>query len=82
MPMEIGVPPFFQRDDDLPKRPSQKGRYFSIMTYGDLHWIEHNKVGVDGPARHQADKISGLLHVHLLSYERLSRSAHYGVNIL
>jgi hypothetical protein len=82
MPMGIGVPPFFQRYDDLQKQPPQKSPYFSIMMDGDAKWIDHHKVGVDGPVLHLDEKIPGLLHVYLLSYERHSLVAHYMVNIL
>ncbi len=81
MPMGIGVPPFFQRYDDLQKQPPQKSPYFSIMTDGEGKWIDHHKIGVDGPVLHLDEKIPGLLHVYLLSYERHTLVAHYAVNI-
>lgn len=77
MPMGIGVPPFFQKYEDLEKNPPYQSPYFSMVLDGESRWINHHDMAVDGPVIHRDSNDPNLLHVYLLSYERHSLIAHF-----
>jgi hypothetical protein len=80
MPMGIGVPPFFQRYDELQKNPPEQSPYFSVMLDSKDRWINHHKVAIDGVIMHRDETNPDLLHVYLLSYERHTLIGHYVIS--
>jgi hypothetical protein len=81
MPMGIGVPPFFQNYEDVKKQPPDRSAYASVLLDPADRWIDHHRLGIDGPVMHRDEKDARLLHVYLLSYERHSLMAHFQVKI-
>jgi hypothetical protein len=77
MPMGIAVPPFGQDYPDLEKSSPQQSPYFSLLLDGDDRWINHHRVGIDGPVIHRDASDPNLLHLYLLSYERETLLAHF-----
>ena len=76
MPMGIGVPPFFQRYEDLQRRLPHQSPYFSILLDGEDRWIDHHRFAIDGPVLHRDATDPDVFHLYLLSYERHSLIAH------
>jgi uncharacterized membrane protein YdjX (TVP38/TMEM64 family) len=80
MPMGIGVPPFIQSYEELEHDPPQKGAYFSVLLDEEGRWIDHHKLGIDGPVLHRDADDPGKLHVYLLSYERHTLLNHFVID--
>ncbi len=81
MPMGIAVPPFYQSYEGLKKSPPKESVYFSLLLDKDGKWIDHRKVGIDGPIIHRDLNKSDLIHLYFLSYERLMLVNHYVLKI-
>ncbi len=77
MPMGIGVPPFFQSYSELERTPPDRSPYFCLLLGPSGDWMDHHKVGIDGPVIHRDQEDPDLCHIYLLSYERHSLIRHF-----
>jgi hypothetical protein len=81
MPMGIGVPPFYQKYEELEKNHPDKSPYFSVLLDSKDKWIDHHHLALDGVAIHLDKDNPNLLHIYLLSYERNTLIAHFSINL-
>lgn len=80
-PMGIAVPPFFQTIEDLEKSPPARSPYYSVLLDQADRWLNHHRIGIDGPVLHRDEAEPGTLHLYLLSYERHALVAHFTIKI-
>ncbi len=81
MPMGIAVPPFFQSIEKLEQQPLSQSTYYSVLLDDGNRWLDHHRIGIDGPVMHRDQTDPDLLHVYLLSYERHALVAHFTAKI-
>lgn len=81
MPMGIAVPPFTQSYAKLEQNPPQKSPYFAMLLDDKDGWLNHHKVGVDGPVMYRDETDARIIHLYFLSYERISLVAHYALQL-
>lgn len=79
-PMGIGVPPYNQNYDDLLAAPPQRSPYFSLMLDEAGEWINHHKLGIDGPILHRDAQNPNRVHLYLVSYERHTLLGHWTID--
>ncbi|MGI8504861.1 MAG: hypothetical protein ACR2LR_27595 [Hassallia sp.] len=81
MPLGIGVPPFYQKYEELEKNHPDQSPYFSVLLDSKDKWIDHHHLALDGSAMHLDKNNPNLLHIYLLSYERNTLIAHFSINL-
>lgn len=81
MPMGIAVPPFNQSYEDLKKNHPYKSPYFSGLLDAKGKWIDQHRLGLAGVAMHLDRDKPNLLHLYLLSYERVTLVGHFTINL-
>jgi uncharacterized membrane protein YdjX (TVP38/TMEM64 family) len=79
-PMGIGVPPFFQTYTELSSFPPDHSPYFSLLVDEDGHWIDHRRLGIDGPIIHRDAQNPNRAHLYLMSYERHMLVGHWVID--
>lgn len=77
MPMGIGVPPFYQSYEALKTENPSESPYFGLLLDEKDRWINHHETAIDGPVLHRDASNPNLIHLYLLSYERMSLVAHF-----
>ena len=81
MPMGIGVPPFYQSYDELQQHPPDLNPYFSVLLDAKGRWINHHNLALDGFCAHRDKANANVLHLYLLSYERMTLIVHFVVTL-
>jgi hypothetical protein len=81
MPLGIGIPPFYQKYEELEKNHPDKSPYFSVLLDSKDKWIDHHHLALDGTAMHLDKDNPNLLHIYFLSYERNTLIAHFSINL-
>ena len=81
MPMGIGIPPFFQKYDELTQQRPSHSPFFSLLLDDHDRWVDHHSFAIDGPVLHRDRDDPSRLHVYLLSYERHTLIAHIVVDV-
>ncbi len=81
MPLGIGIPPFYQKYEELEKNHPDKSPYFSVLLDSKDKWVDHHHLALDGSAMHLDKDNPNLLHIYLLSYERNTLIAHFSINL-
>jgi hypothetical protein len=81
MPLGIGIPPFYQKYEELEQNHPDKSPYFSVLLDSKDKWIDHHHLALDGTAMHLDKDDPNLLHIYLLSYERNTLIAHFSINL-
>ncbi len=81
MPMGISVPPFYQTYEHLRLKPPYNTYYYSFILDTENKWLDHHRIGIDGPVMHRDIADPNIVHLYLLSYERHSLIGHYVLSI-
>ncbi len=81
MPLGFGTP-FTQNYSDLVENPPASSPFFSVLLDEDDRVIDYRKdIGVNGLVMHRDLDDENLLHVYLMSYERITLIGHYVVDL-
>ena len=80
MPMGIGVPPFFQKYEQLQQQPPPTSPFVSVLLDEKSRWLNHHAIGIDGPVLHRDAVDPNLVHLYLLSYERHMLLGHFVID--
>lgn len=81
MPVGIAVPPFYQSYPDLCAHPPGTSTYFCLLLDKSGRWLNHHKIGIDGPVLFRDEKDPALIHLFFLSYERISLVKHFAFRL-
>lgn len=81
MPMGIGVSPFYQDYKDLRAHPPAESTYYCLLLDKNGRWLNHHKIGVDGPVLLRDAHDPLLIHLFFLSYERISLVNHFAFRL-
>jgi len=81
MPMGISVPPFYQSYEALKTHPPTQSPYFALLLDKTDRWLDHHKIGMDGPVMYLDQNDPTLVHLFFLSYERISLVTHFAFRL-
>ncbi|MDJ0704672.1 MAG: hypothetical protein QNJ46_15420 [Leptolyngbyaceae cyanobacterium MO_188.B28] len=81
--MPLGfAPPFTQDYADLVQHPPDQSPFFSVWLTDDNRVIDYRKdIGVNGVVLHRDAQDDTLLHVYIMSYERITLVGHYVIDL-
>ncbi|MEM6598001.1 MAG: hypothetical protein AAF635_07510 [Cyanobacteria bacterium P01_C01_bin.69] len=81
MPLGFGTP-FTQSYGDLQETPPAQSPFFSVFLDADNRVIDYRQdIGVNGLVMHRDVDDPDLLHLYLMSYERITLIGHYVVDL-
>ncbi|MEM9152374.1 MAG: hypothetical protein AAGB19_18220, partial [Cyanobacteria bacterium P01_F01_bin.3] len=81
MPLGYGTP-FTQSYQDLENAPPSQSPVFSVLLDGDDKVIDYRKdIGINGLVMHRDVEDENLLHLYLMSYERITLIGHYVIDL-
>ena len=81
--MPLGfAPPFTQNYSELVQNPPDQNPFFSVWLTSDSRVIDYRQdIGVNGLVLHRDAYDEALLHIYLLSYERITLVGHYAIDL-
>jgi hypothetical protein len=80
-PLGFGTP-FTQKYEELKQNPPTNSSFFSVLLDKDDRIIDYrHDVGLNGVVLHRDIDSPNLLHLYLLSYERITLVNHYLINL-
>lgn len=81
MPLGFGTP-FTQDYAELEENRPEESPFFSVLLDGENQVIDYRKgIGLNGLVLHRDADNGNLLHVYLMSYERITLIGHYIVDL-
>ena len=81
MPLGFGTP-FTQSYDELKENPPALSPFFSVLLDGQNKVINYRQdIGINGLVMHRDINDENLLHLYLMSYERITLIGHYVVDM-
>lgn len=81
MPLGFGTP-FTQSYSDLKENPPALSPFFSVLLDGENQVINYRQdIGINGLVMHRDIDNPDLLHLYLMSYERITLVGHYVIDL-
>ncbi|MEM9808232.1 MAG: hypothetical protein AAF959_23440 [Cyanobacteria bacterium P01_D01_bin.56] len=81
MPLGFGTP-FTQNYSELQKNRPDESSFFAVLLNGENEIIDYRQdIGLNGLVMHRDNNDENLLHIYLMSYERITLVSHYSVDL-